>query len=126
MPPKKVEIKKGKTVPSTYLPKGLTKSDLKKQKDSILNKKDRPKIDSFVSKRSGWVKKFEDKYKHKITDEKWINDNLLKKKGQQAYYSSGSRPNQTPYSWGYGRLGSVLLGGASRRIDKKIWDKYKI
>ena len=64
----------------------------------------------------------------------WIDKNLLRKKGQQevikkgqgAYYSSGSRPNQTPFSWGLGRLGSVLLGGPSRRIDKKIYDKYKV
>tara|TARA_R110002153_G_scaffold212442_1_gene365081 strand:+ start:14314 stop:14715 length:402 start_codon:yes stop_codon:yes gene_type:complete len=131
---KKVEIAKGKKVPKTYVPKGLTEKDKKKQVKSILKKTDRPKLESFKSKRSGWAKKFEDKYKKKITDEKWIDKNLLKKKGQQevidkgmgAYYSSGSRPNQTPYSWGYGRLASVLMGGPSRKIDKKIWDKYKI
>ena len=33
------------------------------------------------------------------------------KKGQGAYYSSGSRPNQTPHSWGYARLGSSISGG---------------
>lgn len=131
---KKVEIAKGKKVPKTYVPKGLTEKDKKKQIKSIIEKKDRPKIDSFKSKRSGWVSKFEEKYKHKITDTDWIDKNLLKKKGQEevikkgqgAYYSSGSRPNQTPFSWGLGRLGSVLLGGPSRRIDKKIYDKYKV
>jgi hypothetical protein len=42
-----------------------------------------------------------------------------------AYYSSGSRPNQTPMSWGRARLASVIMGGPSRRIDKDIWAKYK-
>ena len=42
-----------------------------------------------------------------------------------AYYSSGSRPNQTPMSWGRARLASVILNGPSRRIDKNIWNKYK-
>ena len=131
---KKVEIKKGKKVPKTYVPTSLSSKDKKKQIKSIVEKKDRPKVDSFQSKRSGWVKKFEDKYKTKITDKKFINKNILKnkgqdeviKKGQGAYYSSGSRPNQTPFSWGYGRLASVILNGPSRKIDKKIWDKYKV
>ena len=131
---KKVEIAKGKKVPKTYVPKGLTKEDKKKQIKSILEKKDRPKIESFKSKRSGWASKFEKKYKHKITETEWIDKNLLKEKGQKeiidkgmgAYYSSGSRPNQTPFSWGLGRLASVLMGGASRKIDKKIYDKYKV
>tara|TARA_R110002073_G_scaffold6398_5_gene37932 strand:+ start:2081 stop:2614 length:534 start_codon:yes stop_codon:yes gene_type:complete len=121
-------------MPKTYTPKQLTKEDKKKQEKSILNKTDRPKLESFKSKRSGWAKKFEDKYNKKITDKVWINKNILKTKGQEeiidkgmgAYYSSGSRPNQTPYSWGYGRLASVILNGASRKIDKKIWDKYKL
>ena len=43
-----------------------------------------------------------------------------------AYYSSGSRPNQTPESWGKSRVASVLVGGLSRKIDKKIVDKYNI
>jgi hypothetical protein len=130
---KKVKIAKDVKVPSTYVPKGLTKKDKEKQIKSILKKTDRPKVDSFKSKRSGWVSKFEDKYKHKITDTDWIDKNLMKEKGQKeviakgmaAYYSSGSRPNQTPFSWGLGRLGSVLLNGPSRKIDKKIWEKYK-
>ena len=42
-----------------------------------------------------------------------------------AYYSSGSRPNQTPFSWGNARLASVIMGGPARKIDKKIWEKNK-
>jgi len=33
------------------------------------------------------------------------------KKGKGAYYSSGSRPNQIPHSWGYTRLASAITGG---------------
>ena len=131
--PKKTEIKKGVKVPSKYVPKGLTPADKKKQIKSILEGKDRPKVKSFTSKRSGFVDKFEKKYGKKITDKKWINDNLLKNKGQEevlskgrgAYYSSGSRPNQTASSWAYARLASVLVNGPARKVDKKIWDKYK-
>ncbi len=47
-------------------------------------------------------------------------------KGKGAYYSSGSRPNQTAFSWCKGRVASVLVGGKSRKIDKKIVDKYNI
>jgi hypothetical protein len=41
-------------------------------------------------------------------------------KGEGAYYSSGSRPNQTAHSWGYARLGSTLTGGPASKIDYSI------
>jgi len=125
---------KGKeyNIPAQYL-KGLKGKDRTAQIKSIVEKKDRPKTD-FKSKRSGWAKKFEDKYKTKITDKAFIHKNILTRTGQQkiidkgmgAYYSSGSRPNQTPMSWGLGRLASVILNGPSRKIDKNIWLKYKV
>jgi hypothetical protein len=124
---------KGKeyNIPKHYLA-NLKGKERTAQIKSIVEGKARPKT-SFVSKRSGWVKKFEDKYKTKITDKDFIHKNILRKAGQEqvikkgkgAYYSSGSRPNQTPFSWGYGRLASVILGGPSRKIDKSIWEKYK-
>ena len=42
------------------------------------------------------------------------------KKGQGAYYSSGSRPNQTAHSWGYARLASAITGGKSAAVDYYI------
>lgn len=124
---------KGETrnVPATYL-KGLKGKERAAQIKSIFEGKDRPET-SFKSKRSGWVKKFEKKYGTKISDRKFIHKNIISYAGQKqiidkgkgAYYSSGSRPNQTPTSWGLARLASVILGGPSRKIDKKIWDKYK-
>ena len=42
------------------------------------------------------------------------------KKGQGAYFSSGSRPNQTAHSWGYARLASSITGGKSAAVDFKF------
>ena len=124
---------KGKTreVPSSYL-KGLKAKERQAQIKSFFEGKDRPKT-SAKTKRSSWVEKFEKKYKTKISDEKFIHNNIITRTGQKkiiekgmgAYYSSGSRPNQTPMSWGRARLASVIMGGPSRRIDKDIWNKYK-
>ena len=44
-------------------------------------------------------------------------------KGEGAYYSSGSRPNQTPQSWGYARLASALTAGNASRVDYDILEK---
>ena len=44
MPPKKI--------PKQYVPKSLTKEDRAKQVKSIKEGKDRPKVESFKSKRS--------------------------------------------------------------------------
>ena len=40
--------------------------------------------------------------------------------GEGAYYSSGSRPNQTPQSWGLARLASALTAGKAGAIDYNI------
>lgn len=116
-----------------YVPDSLSQSDRKKQIKSIKEGTDRPKLASYESKRSSWVKKFEDKYGHKITDVQWISRNILAKKGideildkgMAAYYSSGSRPNQTKESWAYARLASVIMNGPARKIDESIWRKHK-
>ena len=42
------------------------------------------------------------------------------KKGEGAYYSSGSRPNQTAQSWGLARLASAITGGKASKIDYHI------
>ena len=39
------------------------------------------------------------------------------KKGEGAFYSSGSRPNQSPQSWGYARLASAVTGGKAAAVD---------
>ena len=42
-----------------------------------------------------------------------------------AYYTSGSRPNQSKESWAFARLASVIMDGPARKVDKKIWENYK-
>jgi len=127
---------KGETrnIPAQYLA-GLKGQDRQKQIKSIFEGTIRPKtkVSEGAEKRSSYVIKFEKKYNKKITDEDWIHKNIITRTGQEkikdkamgAYYSGGSRPNQTPSSWAYARLASVIVGGPSRRIDKDIWDKYK-
>jgi len=125
MPPKKI--------PKQYLPKTLTKEDREKQKKSIEEGKMRPKVESFKSKRSSHVVKFEKKYGVKITNDTFIDKNIITRtgikkildKGRGAYFSSGSRPNQTPESWARARLASVIMNGNARKVDKDIWEKYK-
>jgi hypothetical protein len=124
---------KGETrdIPAQYLA-GLKGKDRDKQIKSIFEGTIRPKTKA-PEKRSSYVIKFEKKYNKKITDEDFIHKNIITRTGQQkimdkakgAYFSGGSRPNQTPSSWSYARLASVIVGGPARKIDKDIWDKYK-
>jgi hypothetical protein len=121
-----------RNVPKTYL-EGLKGNERQKQIKSIFEGTMRPKT-SFKSQRSSWARKFEDKYGTKISDKKFIYKNIISKtgaekiimKGKGAYFSSGSKPNQTPYSWGLSRLASVIMGGNARKVDKDIWEKYRI
>ena len=119
-------------IPKKYVPKGLSEEDRKKQIESIKKKTVRPKVD-FDSRRSPFVVKFEEKYGYKINNFSRIDKEILKKKGidlimdkgKGAYFSGGSRPNQTPQSWSLARLASVIMGGKARQVDKDIWNKYK-
>ena len=135
--------------PKRYL-SGLSKEDKKKQKKQLDKSKEdykkgkfttRKKLSSFQSKTSSYVEQVKKKTGlpinfNKLADKLTRTDKRekeLKKgfeeiyvKGAGAYYSSGSRPNQTPASWGKARVASVLVGGPSRKIDKKIVEKYNI
>jgi hypothetical protein len=44
-------------------------------------------------------------------------------KGEGAYFSSGSRPNQTAQSWGNARLASAITSGKAAAIDYNILEK---
>jgi len=127
---------KKRKLPKQYTPASLTPADRKKQEKSIREGKVRPKVESFKSRRSKHVVAFEKKYGTKITDDKFINKNIIKQKGidlildkgRGAYFSSGSRPNQTPESWARARLAAVIMnsgGGKARKVDLKIWNEYK-
>jgi len=45
---------------------------------------------------------------------------MIVKKGEGAYYSSGSRPNQSAHSWGLARLTSSISGGKAAAVDYNI------
>jgi len=138
---KRITIKNYR-VPLRYVPSTLSRRDVIKQKQNIDRSRKlyrrgvyylRPKVASFTSKKSPHIKKATALYgvpnmlptnalARATKCKKWALRKIINK-GRGAYYSSGSRPNQTPDSWGYARLGSVLTGGPSSRIDYHILEK---
>ena len=125
--------------PKKYIPKRLSKKDKIKQKKMLeksrkLYKKKRyytrEKVNSFKSKKSGHILNAEKIYKiNSVKPSKELSEKTgcsikglreIVKKGQGAYYSSGSRPNQTAHSWGIARLASAITGGKSSQIDMHI------
>jgi len=123
-------------IPKKYVPNVLTKTDAKKQKSYISKSRkmykkgnyfNRPKVVSYKTRKSRHVNKAKKVYN---IDNVVPNKELAKKcqctlktlkkivnKGRGAYYSSGSRPNQSAESWGLARLASALTGGYSSVID---------
>lgn len=121
-------------LPKRYVPSSLTKSQKAKQVKSIKEGKNRPKLEGVKTRKSKWTTKAEKYFKGNTSKSniaktlgvsiKGINEII--KKGEGAYYSSGSRPNVSATQWGISRLYSVLFGGKARQIDKAIVDKYNI
>jgi hypothetical protein len=90
----------------------------------------RKKVASFKNKKSSHIQRAEKIYGVKTVTP---NQELVKrtgcslhalnqivKKGEGAYYSSGSRPNQTARSWGLARLASSITGGNASIVDFHI------
>jgi hypothetical protein len=119
-----------------YIPFNLTKKDRIKQIKNINKSKkyykknvyvNREKLKSFTSKRSPHIIKACKLYNvNNVTPNKELarktkcSLTVLKKivkKGQGAYYSSGSRPNQSAKGWGLARLASSLSGGKASISD---------
>lgn len=123
-------------IPSSYVPESLSPSDKQKQMTAIIDSRKeydegkyttRKKLKSFVHKRSKHMKNAEKKYNKEFSSLlKKIpkcSPNLQKRilrKGRGAYYSSGSRPNQTATSWALARLASAITGGPASEIDEVI------
>lgn len=127
-----------------YIPNSLNYYDKQKQKRELAKSKKlykknqyytRKPLKSFQSKRSKHLKKVEKMYGIKQLK---INDELVKKtgcskkilkkivnKGMGAYYSSGSRPNQTAKSWGMARLASAITGGPASKVDAHLLKQCK-
>ena len=81
------------------------------------------------------MKKFEKKYGEDVKSLKQISKatgipvkalQKVIKKGKGAYYSSGSRPNQTASSWGKARMYSFIMGGPTRKVDMHIVKEFNI
>ena len=126
-------------VPLKYLPKRLTKKDKKKQAKQLKKSRaaykkgiyiHRKPVDSYKSKKSQHILNAERIYniKNLAVNNELANKtgcsiealNKIIKKGMGAYYSSGSRPNQTPHSWGIARLASSISGGKAAAVDYNI------
>jgi len=129
-------------VPVRYLPFGLSNKDSKKQvqmlkksrseykKGKYFTRKEVPTFKSRPSKHIGNAQKIygiekivPGKELAKVTGCSIDALNQTVKKGEGAYFSSGSRPNQTAQSWGYARLASSLTAGKAAAVDFNILEK---
>ena len=123
--PKKTHLTRRVRVPIRYLPRRLTVRDKSRQR-GFLNKSrrlykrgiyfNRPKVSSFKNHPSPHVARAMKMYgvSSLVPSPKLARASGCKieglrqivRKGEGAYYSSGSRPNQSAQSWGYARLRS--------------------
>ena len=127
------------SIPLRYLPSNISKKDRKTQLHALMKSRKsytqskyyvRPKIASFHSRKSKHVLRAEKMYnvahihpdKELARKTKCSVDALkqIVRKGEGAYYSSGSRPNQTARSWGIARLASAITGGKASAVDYSI------
>lgn len=125
-----------------YIPRRLTKKDKDKQLKELLKSRKlykknkyytRKNISSFKSKKSNHIinaMKIYNVNKINASDELSKKTKCSKKalakiinKGEGAYFSSGSRPNQTAQSWGIARLASAITGGKSAAVDYNILEE---
>jgi DNA-binding Xre family transcriptional regulator len=129
-------------IPIRYLPYSLDEKDKKKQKNMILKSRKlykqhkyytRKQLPSFKSKKSSHITNAKTIYNvdsvqpnKKLARATGCSMDTLNKivnKGKGAYFSSGSRPNQTAQSWGIARLASSLTSGKAAAVDFSIIEK---
>jgi len=129
-------------LPTKYLPSLKEIKDSAKQVKMLLKSRKQYKKGKFFTRKN--IKSYKSKTSNHITDARKIygiqnitpNKELSRKtgcslsalkqivrKGQGAYYSSGSRPNQTSQSWGLARLASSITAGKSAAVDYNILEK---
>jgi hypothetical protein len=129
----------GDKVPKRYVPKYLTNKDVKIVKSELNKSIKKYKKGTYYTRKK--VKSFKYKQSYHILNakkiygiDKIIPNKLLsiktgcslkalkkiENKGMGAYYSSGSRPNQTAKSWGRARLASSITGGKASLVDIDI------
>ena len=131
--------KKRRKINLRYLPRILTKKDSKKQSKELqksrrLYKKglyySRKKMPSYPHVKSPHIIKAQKLYKvnkigatNELAKATGCSVKALAKiinKGEGAYFSSGSRPNQSAQSWGIARLASSITAGKAAARDYNI------
>lgn len=132
-----------KSYPKKYIPKYLSKSDAKIIKAELERSRKNYANGKFYIRKPVSSMKRNRKSKHvrnalKLYKIKTLrlSKSLAKKtgcslkglneiirKGKGAYFT-GSRPGQTPSSWGYARLASAITGGKSAAVDFHIIRRY--
>jgi hypothetical protein len=126
-------------IPIRYLPKRLTRKDKSKQIRMLMMSRRLYKKNKYYTRKE--VPSYKSKTSNHIVDARRIYKisnvgpskelasktgctlsalNKIVSKGEGAYFSSGSRPNQTAHSWGIARLASSITGGKSAAVDYKI------
>ncbi len=132
-------MKTKKRINLRYLPKKLTRQDRKNQSNMLRKSRKlykqgiyytRKPVPSFQSKTSSHILKARKMYNvdkigatNELSKKSGCSKSALAKiinKGAGAYYSSGSRPNQTAQSWGVARLASALTSGKAGAVDYNI------
>jgi hypothetical protein len=116
--------------------KALQRSELRKSRKLYKHRKyytRRKTVRTFTSKPSGHTARAKQLYgvdnikpTRELSKRTGCSIKGLKqivRKGEGAYYSSGSRPNQTPQSWGNARLASAITGGNASVVDFHILAK---
>lgn len=134
---------KGETrdIPKRYLPDTLKGKERQAQIKSIFEGKKRPQT-SVKGRKSTFTAKFSEKYGKELDKMKGgrSKKNIAKitgipfkalddvyKKGEGAYFSGGSRPNQTKDSWARARMYGYIMGGKKvRKADAEITKKYSV
>lgn len=129
-------------LPVRYLPEALPASARKKQKAMLLKSRNmykkhqyytRKPVSAFKSRRSKHLSKASrvygvDNVEPSATLARKTGCSMkalrqIVRKGEGAYFSSGSRPNQTAQSWGLARLASSLTSGKAAAVDYRILEK---
>ena len=129
-------------IPIRYVPKSLTRSDRKQQLNQLVKSRrlykrgkyyTRKRVASFKSRKSNHLSRARALYglekivpSEELAHATGCSVEALKKivnKGEGAYFSSGSRPNQTAQSWGLARLASAITSGNAAIVDYNILEE---
>jgi DNA-binding Xre family transcriptional regulator len=129
-------------IPLRYLPYSLKNKDKKKQINMLIKSRKLYKKHKYYTRKA--LPSYKNKTSNHILDARRIYNvknvfpgkelsektgcsisalNQIVKKGEGAYFSSGSRPNQTAQSWGFARLASSITSGKAAAVDFDILEK---